>query len=86
MLTLQAPRNCWHPNVRAPFICVGPIAPSTTLVELATRAFELITFQSIGPGERDALRAEACPFVRRNFERFPIDPRPLKWRDRQVCA
>jgi hypothetical protein len=80
LLTLVEPRNCWHPSARSPLLCLGHIDPGTPLVELATRAYELLTFQNLGSSERDALRPEACRFVRNNLARLPIDSRPLKWR------
>jgi hypothetical protein len=80
LLNLAEPERCWHPSVSAPLLCIGTVAPGTPLVELAQRAYEVVTYQNVGGSERDALRPEACAYVRANLERFPIDPRPLRWR------
>jgi hypothetical protein len=80
VLTLVEPAPCFSPNVSAPLLCIGPILAGTPLVELARRAFEVVTLQNVGSSERDALNPKACRWVRANFDRLPIDSRPLEWR------
>lgn len=84
LLTLIAPLEIWHPNMGGPRyptgICIGTIAPGTPLVDLLHRVFECITWQSYTPVEYDALHPVVCPWARSNAHRFPIDPRPLRWR------
>jgi hypothetical protein len=80
VLTLAHPASCWHPNARAPLICIGPIAPGTPLVEIARRTYELLSYQSVGAAEKNALHPEVCQFVRANLDRFPVDARPLEWK------
>ena len=79
VLTWLGPTSVFHPNVRAPFVCIGPIAPGTSITELSYRLYDLITFNSVTPREDDALNAAACLWARRHWHRFPIDRRPLKW-------
>src|SRR5438445_7635703 len=57
VLTWLAPQNVYHPNIsdRAPFICVGRLAPGTPLVEVLYRVFEIITFNRVTMREDDAL-------------------------------
>jgi len=78
VLTWLAPVSIFHPNIRMPFICLGPIAAGTRLVELVYRVFDVITFSKVTPREDDALNTLACSWARRNWHRFPIDRRPLK--------
>jgi hypothetical protein len=78
VLTWLEPRRVFHPNVRAPFVCLGRIVPGTPLVDLIYRCFELITWRRVTMREDDALNREACAWARRNTPRFPIDRRPLR--------
>jgi hypothetical protein len=77
VLTWIAPRSFFHPNVRPPFLCIGDVAPSTSLVELIHRVYELVTWDNVTMDERNALNAAACAWARRNRARFPLDVRPL---------
>lgn len=72
------PENCWHPNVRVPFICLGRIAPGTTLVDLLYQVFEIATYRNYAM--HDGLNAEACQWARNHLDRFPLDTQPLKRR------
>jgi hypothetical protein len=76
------PRNVWHPNIsdRLPLICIGHLAPATSLVEILERCFDVITYNAVTMDERNALNHAACAWARRNTERFPVDPRPLRRR------
>jgi len=76
------PANVWHPNIsdKLPLICVGRLAPGTSLVDLLYQIFEIITYHKYMPREDDALNKAACAWARRNQDRFPVDRRPLKRR------
>ncbi len=82
VLTWLEPRQAFHPNIsaRAPFICIGPLAPGTPLVDILYRCHEVITFNRLTMVESNALNLEACAWARRNQQRFPVDRRPLKRR------
>jgi ubiquitin-protein ligase len=80
ILTWLAPDEIYHPNIEAPYICLGSMMPGTPLVELLHRCFEIITFENVTMREDDALNRDACAWSRRNRRRFPIDPRPIKRR------
>jgi len=83
-LTWLEPHTIFHPNVSAggPFICLGRIGPGTSLVELAYRCFELLTYNKVTMREDDALNREACAWARHNLHRIPVDRRALKRRAR----
>ena len=82
VLTWLGPRHVFHPNIsnRMPLICVGRLAPGTWLVDILFQCFEIITYQKVTMREDDALNPGACAWAREHQGRFPIDPRPLKWR------
>ena len=82
VLTWLGPRHVFHPNIsnRMPLICVGRLAPGTWLVDLLFQCFEIITYQKVTMREDDALNPAACAWAREHQGRFPVDPRPLKWR------
>jgi hypothetical protein len=88
VLTWLGPRRVFHPNIshRLPLICVGRLAPGTWLVDLLYQCFEIITYQKVTMREDDALNPAACAWAREHQDRFPIDPRPLKWRAGQEAA
>lgn len=78
VVTLFGPTNAFHPNVAAPFICLGRVVPGTSLVDLIYQVFEILTYTKVTMREDDALNREACAWARGNRDRFPIDRRPLK--------
>jgi hypothetical protein len=78
VLTWLGPQEIFHPNIRAPFICVGRLAPGTGLVDLLFQCYEIISYWRVTMREDDALNVDACAWARRNQHRFPIDRRPLK--------
>lgn len=82
VLTWLRPRAVFHPNIsdEAPFICVGRLAPGTSLVDLIYQCYEIITYKKVTMREDDALNKSACAWARDNQHRFPVDPRPLKRR------
>jgi len=80
VVALLAPRTAWHPNVRPPFVCLGNIAPGTSLCELLLQAFEVLTFAKLTPREDDALNRDACVWARGHMGLFPLAARPLRRR------
>ncbi len=76
----------WHPNVsaRAPFICVGRIAPGMPLTDLLHQLYEIISYQRYTPIEFDSLNKDCCSWARAHSHRFPMDRRPLKRRTLKV--
>lgn len=80
IVTWLGPHTAFHPQIRPPFICLGHLVVGTPLVEILYQAWEVITYRKVTMREDDALNREACAWARRNAQRFPIDPRPLKRR------
>ncbi len=80
VLTWLGPHDVFHPNIRAPFICVGRLTPGTPLVDLLYQCFEIISYRKVTMREDDALNHAACVWARENQQRFPIDRRALKRR------
>ena len=82
VLTWLGPREVFHPNISAvlPFICIGPIPPGTSLVDLVYQVFEVVSYQRVTMREDDALNGEACVWARSHRDRFPVDRRPLRRR------
>jgi hypothetical protein len=79
VLAWFGPTNVWHPNIsnRAPVICVGRLAPGTSLVDILYQVFEIITYTKVTMREDDALNPLACAWAREHKHLFPIDRRPL---------
>ena len=69
------PETVFHPNIRPPFVCLGPIAPGEGLVDLAYRLFEVITFHRVSP--HDPLNPAAAQWVRHHLGELPLDRRAL---------
>ena len=86
VLTWLGPWEVFHPNIsdKAPFICVGKLAPNTPLVDILYQCFEIITYNKVTMREDDALNVDACRWARGNQHRFPIDRRPLKRRELKI--
>ena len=80
VLTWLSPQEVFHPNIRAPFMCVGSLAPGTELVDLVYRCFELVSWQRVTMQEGDALDKEACAWARHHRHLLPVDARALKRR------
>ena len=78
VLTWLDPLNVWHPNIRPPLVCVGAIAPATSLCDLIYQVYEIITYQNFAT--HDALSGEVAQWARNHMDRFPVDRRPLKRR------
>jgi len=80
VVNVLAPGNLFHPNVRAPFICTGRLAPGTGICELLYQLNEILTYARFTPREDDALNHEACEWARQHMDLFPLDARPLRRR------
>ena len=82
VLSWVYPAQVFHPNIsdRSPFICVGRLAPGTSLVDILFQCWEIITYNKVTMREDDALNRQACAWARQNQEKFPVDRRPLKRR------
>jgi hypothetical protein len=82
VVTWFGPPNVFHPNIsdRGPFICVGKLAPGTSLVDIIYQVYEIVTYTKVTMREDDALNKSACAWARQNKSRFPVDKRPLKRR------
>jgi hypothetical protein len=78
ILTVLHPQNAFQPNIaeRAPFICVGHLAPGTGIVELVYQVWQIWTYRKYNLV--DGLNADACRYARAHQADFPLDPRPLK--------
>ena len=80
IVTFLGPAEAFHPQIRAPWICLGRLRPGMSLQEILFQAWEVITWRKVTMREDDALNAEACAWARHNSHRFPTDTRPLKRR------
>ena len=76
IVTLMGPGDLWHSNVRAPFVCVGDMAPGTPLVDIVTQLFEIFTYQNVNLTE--GFNREAAEWARSRVDEFPVDSRPLR--------
>lgn len=76
VVTLLDPPDLFHPNVKAPFICVGDLSPGTGLIDLAHQVYEIITFQKRNTVH--GLNPVAIEWTRNHLGRLPLDARPLR--------
>lgn len=74
LLTWLEPRRVWNPHVRAPFTCIGHVAPGTGLREIVLRVFDVITLRTVST--HDALNPAAAEWIAQHRSRIPVDPRP----------
>ena len=79
IVTILRPWNIWHPNAGGPFLCLGRLGGGTPMVDILFQIFETITYQKFAA--HDGLNPAACEWARSNRHRFPIDRRPLKWKE-----
>ena len=81
-LTWLGPRHIWHPNIsnEHPAVCIGHLAPGTSLVDILYQLHEMITWNRFNMREDDSLNPAACQWARHNVARLPVDRRPLKRR------
>lgn len=78
VITWLYPIHAWHPQIKAPFACLGHLNEGTRLVDILYQCYEIWTYQKVNWA--DPLNREAADWGRRELERFPIDRRPLKRR------
>jgi hypothetical protein len=81
VVALLSPQNAYHPNIAPPFMCVGRIAPGTSLCELLYQVYEILTFHKLTPNEHDALNKDACSWARNHMDLFPLTSRSLRRRE-----
>lgn len=82
VLSWSYPIQVFHPNIsdKSPFICIGRLAPGTSLVDILFQCWEIITYNKVTMREDDALNPQACVWARQHRQEFPVDRRPLKRR------
>jgi hypothetical protein len=85
VIQVLSPLHVFHPNLNGPVLCLGVIHPGTSIVQLLYRAHAVLTWQEYVSLEHDSLNRDACVWARRNADRLPIDPRPIKRRTRSVA-
>lgn len=78
LVTWLHPRTIHHPNVQAPAVCLGRVAPGMSLVEIIYQLHALITYNKATLD--DALNVTAAAWARDHQDRLPLDRRPLKLR------
>jgi hypothetical protein len=76
VVTWLSPPDVFHPNIKAPLICIGRVLPGTPLVDIVLRVFRIVAYQAVAM--HDALNQEASSWARQNQHRFPVDERPMK--------
>ena len=76
MLLLIEPRDAFHPNLRAPAICLQ-VYPGEPLIEICESIHSLLSWRLRNLREDDALNSAACAWGRANLDRLPLDDRPL---------
>ena len=80
VLTYLGPaREPWHPNIRAPFVCMH-LAPGAPLVEILFGLHDLLTWNLYSTSDEGLNHAAAQWARNQPPSRFPIDRRPLKRR------
>ena len=84
VLTWLGPRNIFHPNIRAPYVCLGErfFRPGTPLVQIIYQLHAVITYRKWASNA--GLNPDACQWAINNTHMFPADPRPLKRRTLNV--
>jgi len=80
VITVLAPHQIWHPNIRGSLLCPGAMPAGTPLVELLQQIYEVIAGYRVTLDERFALNPEVCAWSRQNRHLYPIDRRPLRRR------
>jgi hypothetical protein len=86
VITWFGPREVWHPNILARYVCAGRVYPATSLTDLIYQVYEIVSWQKVTMNEFDALNIDACSWARNNPDRFPVDARPLKRRSREFTV
>jgi hypothetical protein len=78
LVTWLAPRTIHHPNVLAPWVCLGRTGVGISLVEIVYQLHAIVTYTKATLD--DALNGVAAAWAREHLPRFPVDRRPLKRR------
>jgi len=76
VVTWLGPPDVFHPNIKAPLVCIGRLVPATPLIDIVFRVFRIVSYQMVAM--HDALNLDASAWARQNQNRFPVDNRPLK--------
>lgn len=84
LVTWLEPRRIFHPNVSAPYVCLGHTGVGISLVELVYQLHAIITYNKATLD--DALNGAAAAWAREHLSRFPTDRRPLKRRPGAATA
>jgi ubiquitin-protein ligase len=79
VVTVFRPWSIFHPNVAGPFICLGRLTAGTSLDDILYQIYAVISYQEWNAN--DALNEHASEWARANQDRFPVDRRPLKWKE-----
>jgi hypothetical protein len=82
LVSWLAPGNIVHPNIRAPFVCLGSFDAGITLVDILFQTYEIVSYLKWSP--HDALDPIAAQWARNNQQLFPTDRRPLRRRSRSI--
>ena len=69
----------WHPNIRAPFICMH-LTPGASLVDITLGLYDLLTWNLFATGDEGLNHAAAQWSRHQDPRRLPVDRRPLKRR------
>ncbi len=86
VLTYLGPHPApFHPNIRAPFICMH-LEPGTGLVDILYACYEMWTWNLFATPDEGLNHAAAQWSRSQSRKRFPIDKRPLKRRVTRVEA
>jgi hypothetical protein len=78
LVTWLAPRTIHHPNVLAPWVCLGRTPVGISLVEIVHQLHAIITYTKATLD--DALNGIAAAWAREHLHLCPVDRRPLKRR------
>jgi len=79
IVAIFRPWTIFHPNISGPFICLGRLTGGTPLDDIIYQIYEIISYQKWSA--HDGLNEEACEWARGHQDLFPVDRRPLKWKE-----
>jgi hypothetical protein len=82
VVTVFSPWSIFHPNVAGPFICLGRLTAGTSVDDVLYQIYAIVSYQQWNAN--DALNQDASEWARGNQDRFPIDRRPLKWKEQRA--
>ena len=78
LVTWLAPRGIYHPNVLAPWVCLGRTGVGISLASIIFQLHAIVTYTKATLD--DALNGAAAAWARDHLHLFPVDRRPLKRR------